>query len=535
MNKKLDIRKAVILAAGEKKDFNKPATFLEIEENTIIERLINILKDNGINKIIIVVGYENHYFENLDIKEVELVYSDRFKWTGTMYSLSLVEKHMDEDFLLIEGDLIFEEKTIEYLLESENKNCLVLVNESGYGNEGLVETRNESVFRISKDMRQLSKIDGEFIGVSSISIDTYRDMLVDFKYSENLYLSYEYVLMNIKDKHSIGYTKIDDLVWTKLETKEDYESLKFEIYPKLQRREVEFREKNIIKLFSEIMGDKYKIEGHIEKLGGMNNNNYKVYTDTMDFVFRSPGKGAKETVNRDSELFNTKVAYEIGIDCKTIYFDNESGIKITEYIKDAETLNVTTARREKNMKLMGDALNLLHNSGKKFYRDFTPFREITEYKNRIIKEEKSLLEDYKELDMVIDFLKDELGKYDIEHVPCHLDAWPENFVKGKDKIYLIDWEYSCNYDRLWDVASIGLESEYSKDEEELFFNKYFKRKPSEIETNKMDLFRILMDIYWGIWALSEVSVGVSDLYDYSFGRYKRGLSNFNKLKETHYP
>lgn len=180
MNNKSKIRQAVILAAGERKDFDKPATFLEIEERTIIERLIRILKDNGINKIIIVVGYASNYFENLNTKEVELVYSDRFKWTGTMHSLSLVEKHIDEDFLLIEGDLIFEEKAINYLLEAKNENLLILANESGSGDETLVETRNGNVFRISKDIHQLSRIDGEFIGLSRISIDTYRDMLVDW-------------------------------------------------------------------------------------------------------------------------------------------------------------------------------------------------------------------------------------------------------------------------------------------------------------------------------------------------------------------
>jgi thiamine kinase-like enzyme len=109
-----------------------------------------------------------------------------------------------------------------------------------------------------------------------------------------------------------------------------------------------------------------------------------------------------------------------------------------------------------------------------------------------------------------------------------LDAWPENFIKGKDKVYLIDWEYSCNYDKLWDVASIGLECEYSKDETELFYNKYFGRKPTEKEIKKMDVLRILMDIYWSMWSLSETSLG-EDLYDYSFGRYSRAVANFNAL------
>lgn len=528
VNTKSTIKQAVILAAGERQDFDRPATFLEIEETIIIERLIEILKNNGIDKIVIVTGYQKHYFDNLNVKEVELVESDRFKWTGTMYSLSLVKEHINDDFLLVEGDLIFEEKAIDYLLQSDNENCLVLANESGSGDEELVEVRDGRVFRISKDMHQLGKIDGEFIGLSRIDIKTYQDMLVDFEGSENPYLHYEYVLMNLKGKYNIGYTKIDDLVWSELDTQEDYENLKLQIYPRLKKKEAEFRENHVKKVFFDIMGDNYNIKGNIEKLGGMNNGNYRVNTDRGDFVLRIAGKGAQQTVNRDSELFNTTIAHEIGIDCNTIYFDTESGIKITEYIEDAETLNVATAKREDNMKLMADTLNILHKSGKKFFRDFQPFEEMEDYINKVISENKALLKDYVKLEFLVNYCKDETENMEIECLPCHLDAWPENFIKGKDKVYLIDWEYSCNYDKLWDVASIGLECEYSKDETELFYNKYFGRKPTEKEIKKMDVLRILMDIYWSMWSLSETSLG-EDLYDYSFGRYSRAVANFNAL------
>ncbi len=529
-NKK--INQAVILAAGERKEFDRPVGFLEIEETVIIDRLVRILKEKGVERIVIVVGYESHYFDNLDIKGLELIYSDRYKWTGTMHSLALADKCVDDNFLLIEGDLIFEERAIDYLLDDESENCLVLVNESGSGDEALVETRNGSVFRISKDMHQLSKIDGEFIGLSKISHQTYKDMLLDFEYSQNPYLHYEYVLMNVKDKHDINYAKIDDLVWSEIDSLKQYETLKYYIYPKLKRREVEFKEKYIIQLVADIMGKKYIVKPPIQKLGGMNNNNYRVNTNIKDLVIRLPGKGSNESVDRDNELENSRLAHSIGLDCNIIYFDKISGIKIAEYIENAETLNIATAKREDNMELMAYALNILHNSEKRFYKDFDPFKGIEEYKETIIDEDKGLLENCKELDTLVSFLKDELQNFPIEFVPCHLDAWPENFIKSKDKIYLIDWEYSANYDNLWDVVSIGLECEYSENERELFYNKYFGRKPLKNEIYKMNILRILMDMYWSMWALSKVSCGEKDLYDYSLGRYSRGITNFNKLKSN---
>lgn len=523
------IKQAVILAAGERKDFDRPAGFLEIEDTIIINRLIRILQERGIERIIITAGYQSQYFENLDIDGLEIVYSDKYKWTSTMYSLALTEQYVDDDIFLIEGDLIFEERVFDYLLEEETENCLVLVNESGSGDESLVETRDNKVYNISKDIHQLGKIDGEFIGMSKISLDTYKDMLLYFKQSENPYLSYEYVFMNVSDKHAFNYTKIDDLVWSEIDTLEHYENLKYKIYPKLKRRETEFIEKNIIQLVVEIIGDEYVVKTPIEKLGGMNNYNYRINTNIKDLVFRMPGKGANESIDRDIELSNAKLASSLDLDCKLLYFDAESGIKITEYIKNAETLNITTAKKESNMELMAYALNVLHNSDKRFVRDFEPFVGIEEYKKIIISEEKELLDNFKELDKVVLYLGEELQELPIEYSLCHLDAWPENFIKSDDKIYLIDWEFSGNYDKLWDVISISLECDYSDNEEELFFNKYFGRKPLDTEVKKMNILKVLMDMYWSMWALSKVSCGQKDLLDYVNGRYNRGIENFNKL------
>ena len=58
MSNKKGINQAVILAAGERKEFDRPVGFLDIEENIIIERLIRILKEHNIERVIIVAGYK---------------------------------------------------------------------------------------------------------------------------------------------------------------------------------------------------------------------------------------------------------------------------------------------------------------------------------------------------------------------------------------------------------------------------------------------------------------------------------------------
>ena len=141
------IKQAVILAAGEKKIFGKPVSFLNLEEGKIIDRTIKLLSQNGIEKIVIVTGYESEFFDKY--KDNELIYlvkNDRYKWTGTMHSLSLVKDYINDDFLLIENDLVFEERAITGLLNDNNRDCMIIASESGSGDEALVEIRNGYVY-----------------------------------------------------------------------------------------------------------------------------------------------------------------------------------------------------------------------------------------------------------------------------------------------------------------------------------------------------------------------------------------------------
>ncbi len=291
----------------------------------------------------------------------------------------------------------------------------------------------------------------------------------------------------------------------------------------------EIRDQDVLRLFLEIMGDRYNIRGQIKKLGGMNNDNYKIPSSGKDLVFRLPGKGSNESVDRKNELFNSSLAYNMGLNCGTIYFDKKTGFKVSEYIRGAETLTIETANNKENMIFMAYALNTLHNSGVEFYRDFDPLGEIRDYKEVVLTGKGDLMDNYRELNTVLGSLEKRLGELPLEYVACHLDAWPENFVKSGCRIYLIDWEYSGNYDRLWDVVSIGLECNYTREEEDYFYRKYFGRAPSGLEEEKMDVLRVLMDVYWSMWALAKVSSGDKELYDYSLDRFRRGLGNFARL------
>jgi thiamine kinase-like enzyme len=126
-------------------------------------------------------------------------------------------------------------------------------------------------------------------------------------------------------------------------------------------------------------------------------------------------------------------------------------------------------------------------------------------------------------------LKSELLEFGMVYAQCNLDTLPENFIKsGEKRLYLIDWEYSGKYDKLWYVATIGVECSYKEQVEELFLRKYFDSEPVEPERRRIKIQKIMQDMCWSMWATSKVAKGDENLSDYTFERFTQGKANLSK-------
>ena len=128
---------AVILAAGmgkRLKDLTADNTKCMVKVNgvTLIERMLHQLESLKLQQIVIVVGYEGNklinYINSLGIK-TPIVYIDNpiyFK-TNNIYSLALAKEYLKEDdTLLLESDLIFEDSVLDFLV-SDKRETLALV------------------------------------------------------------------------------------------------------------------------------------------------------------------------------------------------------------------------------------------------------------------------------------------------------------------------------------------------------------------------------------------------------------------------
>lgn len=128
---------ALILAAGmgsRLKDLTADNTKCMVKVNgvTMIERMLNQLENKAFSKIIIVTGYEGQklidFIETLDISTpIEFINNPIYDQTNNIYSLWLAkDKLLEEDTVLLESDLIFEDSVLDALLD-DSRSTLALV------------------------------------------------------------------------------------------------------------------------------------------------------------------------------------------------------------------------------------------------------------------------------------------------------------------------------------------------------------------------------------------------------------------------
>ena len=256
----------------------------------------------------------------------------------------------------------------------------------------------------------------------------------------------------------------------------------------------------------------------VEQLGGMTNQNYLVKTSSNQYIVKFFGKGTDKLIDRQNEKFNLELLKDLKLDVENYLFDIEAGIKVNQYIENAETLDSATIKTK--FEKIAPILQTIHASGKELRGEFAPFEEIKKYES-LIQGEISY-PNYEAVRKSVLSLKNELEKIGVDKKSCHIDLVAENFIEGPDgHLYLIDWEYSSMNDPMWDLAALFLESEFTP-EEEADFLAYYEGDKTPVSREKIRIYKILQDIIWSLWTIYKEENG-ADFGDYGISRYNRAV------------
>lgn len=233
---------AIILAAGMGRRLgeltqNNTKCMVKVNGVPLIDRMLRQIESRRLSRVVVVVGYEGRklmgHIAGLGIKTpVIYVENPVYDRTNNIYSLSLAREYLcEEDTLLFESDLIFEDSVIDALLE-DPRDTLALVDKYENWMDG-------TCVKLSEDDTIEAFVPGEkfkfeekdeyykTVNIYKFSREFSRDYYVPFLQAYTKALGdneyYEQVLrvITMLDKPVIRAKRLEDQAWYEIDDVQD--------------------------------------------------------------------------------------------------------------------------------------------------------------------------------------------------------------------------------------------------------------------------------------------------------------------------
>ncbi len=168
--------KAVILSAGQGKRLlpltaDSPKCLLFIEGQSLIEWQIDELFKSGIDRVSVVTGYHADRVEHLLYRRygsdrVGVRYNPAYAWTDNLFSCWVARDEMSTEFVLLNGDTLFESAVLKRLLAAPIRPVTVVTHKKPcYDADDMkVSLRGDRLVNIGKQL-SADRIDAESIGM----------------------------------------------------------------------------------------------------------------------------------------------------------------------------------------------------------------------------------------------------------------------------------------------------------------------------------------------------------------------------------
>ena len=149
--------KAAVLAAGEGVRLQpitstRPKPLIKVGGKPILEHCLNALKASGLSEALIVVHYMadsiQQYFGDGKKLGLNIEYVKQEDTIGTGNAASVVEPYVKEEFVLVNGDMLFTAEAVKNVIEAHNREkaaaTMAIVPVEKPENYGIIELENET-------------------------------------------------------------------------------------------------------------------------------------------------------------------------------------------------------------------------------------------------------------------------------------------------------------------------------------------------------------------------------------------------------
>lgn len=334
--------KALILCAGKGTRLrpltdDRPKCMVEYKNTQIIDYIIESLRLNELNDIVLIKGYLNDKLTKNGTKEV---INEKYATTNMVYTLFKAIEHMDgdSDIIISYSDIVYSPEIIKKLLEDPNP-LGVVIDKDWYNlwsqrmddplsdAETLKINKYGYITEIGKKPNSYSDIEGQYIGLIKIRADMVKKIVKFYqesKLDDNIYLT-DFLTLVSKNICPLKAVTING-GWAEFDTLDD---LKYNL-------DVSWYKKKILN-FSSKADNLFNLNKKLKTalISELYHFNYKEWKDNQDEIIKNiTNKFSKNVIVRSSSMNeDTIITSNAGQFLSLNNINSKNSIELVESIK----------------------------------------------------------------------------------------------------------------------------------------------------------------------------------------------------------
>ena len=493
---------AVIMAAGVSSRFaplsyEKPKGLFEVRGEILIERQIRQLQEAGITDITVVVGYMKEAFFYLeDMLGVNIVVNPTYATRNNNGTLMQISDRLRNTYIC-SSDNYFEHNVFK---SYQFRSCYSAVFQDGKTDEYCAQVaRSGAIAHISQGGEHAWALLGYAYFDASFSQSFLGVLKRDYYLPETAPKLWEDVFAeHVAELPPMDLVRYEPGVVYEFDFLSDLCAFDRDFMVNVDSAILD----NICRVLSCRREDICGVE---PVKAGLTNLSVLFSVHGAQYVYRHPGDGTQEIINRQGEAFALRMAKKLGLDDTYVFAEADEGWKISRYVPDCVPFDY------RNPKHVQGALGLirrLHESGETSPWTFD-FAQETKHVLKLLHDKcYPLPAGFADLYARIERLSRKVSAEGVAPVMCHNDFYGPNVLVGPDRMHLIDWEYAAMGDYGCDLGNFFAQgSGYTVDESVAVLDLYFGRAACADEVRHCLACTAVVGFYWYVWAMYKESQG----------------------------
>jgi len=242
---------------------------------------------------------------------------------------------------------------------------------------------------------------------------------------------------------------------------------------------------------------------------GRTNRNYRVEVGSATFFLRlSHEDTALLGIDRVAEYEAALAAAASGVGPEVVAHLPEHGCLVTAWVA-GEPLAEGDMEQESVLADVARVVSTIH-AGPALQATFDAFRIVEAYRRVSADRGVPIPEAYEPAHAHAERIEAAFARAPVPARPCHNDLLSDNFLKGTDGFWLVDYEYSGMGDPFFDLGNLSINNGLSEASQETLLRLTFG-EPTEAHRARLQLMRIMSDYREAMWGVIQQGLSTLDI------------------------